>query len=83
MNSAADAPFIIDRDYTYFSPIDLIATFLGIVILLIIAINRKRRNKDLDYYKYYIPAISFKFVFYFMFWSTEVVVTQSDFGMGP
>lgn len=63
MNSPANAPFIIDRDYSYFSPIDLIATFLGIVILLIIAINRKRRNKNLDYYKYYIPAIGFKFAF--------------------
>jgi hypothetical protein len=63
VNSPADAPFIIDRDYTYFSPLDLMATLLGIVVILIIAINRKRRNKELEHYKYYIPAISFKFVF--------------------
>lgn len=60
MNSAA---FVIDRDYNYFSAIDIIATLLGIVVILIIAINRKRRNKDLDYYQYYIPAIGFKFFF--------------------
>jgi hypothetical protein len=60
VNSAA---FVIDRDYNYFSAIDIIATLLGIVVILIIAINRKGRNKDLDYYRYYIPAIGFKFFF--------------------
>ena len=60
MNSAA---FVIDRDYTYFSALDIMGTLLGIVVILIIAINRKRRNKELEYYKYYIPAIGFKFVF--------------------
>lgn len=60
MNSAA---FVIDKNYSFFSPLDIIATMLGAIILLIIAYSRKSRNKELDYYKYYIPAVSFKFVF--------------------
>ncbi len=63
MNSPADAPFIIDRDYTYFSPLDLMATFLGVCIIFILAYLRKRRHRELDYYKYYLPALSFKMLF--------------------
>jgi hypothetical protein len=63
VNSPADAPFIIDRDYTYFSPLDIMATFVGICIIFIIAYIRRRRHKELDYYKYYLPALSFKMLF--------------------
>lgn len=62
MNSAA---FVIDKNYSFFSPLDIVATLLGVIILLIIAYIRKSRNKELDYYKYYLPAISFKFIFVF------------------
>jgi len=63
VNSPADAPFIIDRDYTYFSPLDIMATFLGVSIIFILAYLRKRRHRELDYYKYYLPALSFKMLF--------------------
>ncbi|TXI84020.1 MAG: hypothetical protein E6Q38_02510 [Crocinitomicaceae bacterium] len=63
MNSPADAPFIIDRDYTYFSPLDLMATFLGVCIIFILAYLRKRRHRELEHYKYYLPALSFKMLF--------------------
>ena len=57
-----DAPFIIDKNYTFFTPLDILSTILGISILLIIAYLR-RRNNQLEYYKYYIPAFSFKVLF--------------------
>lgn len=63
MNTPEAAPFIIDRDYTFFTPLDIIATILGISILYILMYLRKRRNKNLEYYKYYIPAFSFKLIF--------------------
>ena len=60
MNSAA---FDIDRDYTYFSALDIMATLLGVCIIFIIAYLRKRRYRELDHYKYYLPALSFKMAF--------------------
>jgi hypothetical protein len=58
-----DAPFLIDKNYTFFTPLDILSTLLGIVVLLIILYLRRRRNHQLDYYKYYIPAFSFKVLF--------------------
>ncbi len=60
MNSAA---FVIDRDYTYFSALDIMGTLLGVCIIFIIAYLRKRRYRELDHYKYYLPALSFKMAF--------------------
>jgi hypothetical protein len=57
------APFVIDRDYIYFSPIDILATILGVCIIFILAYLRRRRNRELDHYKYYLPALSFKMLF--------------------
>lgn len=39
------------------------ATFLGVCIIFILAYLRKRRHRELDYYKYYLPALSFKMLF--------------------
>lgn len=39
------------------------ATFLGVCIIFIIAYLRRRRNRELEYYKYYLPALSFKMLF--------------------
>jgi hypothetical protein len=60
LNSAA---LVIDRDYAYFSPIDILATILGVCIIFILAYLRRRRNRELDHYKYYLPALSFKMLF--------------------
>lgn len=60
MNSAA---FVIDRDYSYFSALDIMATLLGVCIIFILAYLRKRSHRELDYYKYYLPALSFKMLF--------------------
>ena len=58
-----DAQFLIDKNYTFFTPIDILSTFLGFTFLLIIAYLRRRRNNELEHYKYYIPAFSFKVLF--------------------
>ena len=58
-----DAQFLIDKNYTFFTPLDILSTLLGFTILLIIAYLRKRNNSELEYYKYYIPAFSFKVLF--------------------
>jgi len=47
----------------YFSPIDILATFLGVCIIFILAYLRRRRHRELDYYKYYLPALTFKMLF--------------------
>jgi hypothetical protein len=57
------APFLIDRNFTFFTPLDIFSTVLGVAIILVIANVRKRRNRDLTYYRYYTPAILFKFLF--------------------
>ncbi len=60
MNSAQ---FLIDKNYTFFTPIDFLSIFLGFTVLLILAYLRKRRHSELEHYKYYIPAFSFKVLF--------------------
>ena len=57
------AEFVIDRDYTFFTPLDLLATLLGISVIFIILYLRRRRNSALEHYKYYIPAFIFKMFF--------------------
>jgi hypothetical protein len=51
------------RGYEFFTPIDIMATFLGLVILTILAYVRRRNFKDDDYYKYYLRAFFFKLLF--------------------
>lgn len=55
--------FVIDKDYTFFTPLDLLATFLGLVVLMILIYMRRRRNNQLEYYKYYSQAYLFKVLF--------------------
>jgi hypothetical protein len=55
--------FVIDRDYTFFTPLDLLSTFLGLVVILVLLYLRKRRNSELEYYRFYIPAFGFKMLF--------------------
>lgn len=57
------AEFVIDRDYTFFTPLDILATFLGVTVIYIILYLRRRRYSELEHYKYYVPAFSFKMFF--------------------
>jgi hypothetical protein len=52
-------------DYPFFSPIVATITILGLIILFILVFIRRRRNNELDYYKYLIPAFTFKIIFVF------------------
>ena len=55
--------FLIDSNYEFFSPLNIIATIFGLFILFILVYLRSRRNSHLDYYKYYSRAFIFKSVF--------------------
>ncbi len=63
MSSPKVAEFVIDRDYTFFTPLDITSTILGFGVLLILNYLRRRRNKELPYYSYYTPAFLFKLFF--------------------
>lgn len=54
------------KDYLFFTPLDIISTFLGFVVLLIIVYLRKRRNRDKEHYLYYNWAFLFKVLFVFI-----------------
>lgn len=54
---------LIDRNYEFFTPLDILSTLLGLFIIWIIIYLRTRRNTHLDYYKYYPRAFAFKMIF--------------------
>ena len=51
------------RGFTFFSPLDIGLSILGAVILFMFIYTKRQRNKDIDYYKYLIPAFLFKILF--------------------
>jgi hypothetical protein len=57
------AQFYIDRNFEFFSPLDILATVFGLAIIFILIFLRTRRNSHLDYYKYYPRAFAFKAFF--------------------
>jgi hypothetical protein len=63
MNNGMPTEFIIDKKYEFFTALDISSTFLGLAVILILAYIKQNRNKDLDYYRYYMPAILFKVAF--------------------
>jgi hypothetical protein len=62
-NNEATVAFV--KDYLFFTPLDILSTILGMLVLLIIVYLRKRRNKDKEYYRYYNWAFLFKAFFVF------------------
>jgi hypothetical protein len=60
MASDKPAEFLIDRNYEFFTPIDIMATFAGIVVISILVYLRMRANADKPYYRYYARAFYFK-----------------------
>jgi hypothetical protein len=63
VNTPEAAPFIVDRNYLFFTPLDIAATILGIIVIFVLLYLRKQRNKDQDHFKYLIPAYFFKAIF--------------------
>ncbi len=63
MNTPEAASFIVDRNYLFFTPLDIAATILGIIAIFILLYLRKQRNKDQEHFKYLIPAYFFKAIF--------------------
>ncbi len=59
------AVIFIDRNFQFFTPLDIIATVFGFIILLVLVYSKKRRNSGLEYYKYYPSAFLFKTFFVF------------------
>jgi hypothetical protein len=53
----------LDRNYLFFTPLDILATILTFAVLLIIISYRRRKNLDKVYYKYLVPAFLFKVTF--------------------
>lgn len=60
-----EATVVFVRDYLFFTPLDIISTILGFLVLLLFVYLRKRRNKDKEHYKYYNWAFMFKTLFVF------------------
>ncbi len=56
---------LLDRNFQFFTPLDIIATLFGFIVLLILVYSKKRRNSELEYYKYYPRAFFFKSFFVF------------------
>ena len=63
MNTPEAAPFIVDRNYLFFTPLDIAATILGITVIFVLLYLRQQRNKDQEHFKYLIPAYFFKAIF--------------------
>lgn len=60
-----EATVVFVKDYLFFSPLDIISTVLGFLVLLIIVYLRKRGNRDKEHYRYYNWAFLFKMFFVF------------------
>ncbi len=56
---------LVDRNFQFFTPLDIIATLFGFIVILLLVISKKRRNRDLTYYNYYPRAFIFKAFFVF------------------
>jgi hypothetical protein len=60
-----EATVVFVKDYLFFTPLDIISTILGLLVLLLFVYLRKRRNKDKEHYTYYSWAFMFKTFFVF------------------
>jgi hypothetical protein len=60
-NNEATVAFV--KDYLFFTPLDIISTFLGFTVLLIMVYLRSRNKRDKLHYRYYTPAFLFKIAF--------------------
>lgn len=63
MNTPEAAPFIVDQNYLFFTPLDIAATILGVIVIFVLLYLRKQRNKGQDHFKYLLPAYFFKAFF--------------------
>jgi len=63
VNTPEAAPFIVDQNYLFFTPLDIAATILGVIVIFVLLYLRKQRNKGQDHFKYLLPAYFFKAFF--------------------
>jgi len=63
VNTPDAAPFIVDRNYLFFTPLDIAATILGIIVIFVLLYLRKKRNKEQEHFNYLLPAYFFKSLF--------------------
>lgn len=55
------------KKLTFFNVIDITMMLIWLIIIFGFAFYRKSRNSELDYYKYYLPNLSFKIIFSLIF----------------
>ncbi|MEN9998337.1 MAG: hypothetical protein RI922_1327 [Bacteroidota bacterium] len=60
MNQSLGELIKLDRNYLFFTPLDILATVFTFSVLLIIIYYRSRKNREKTYYKYILPAFLFK-----------------------
>ena len=53
----------LSNQHTFFTPLEIGFTLIGLFILYAILYLKQQRNKEFDHYKYLIPAFSFKIIF--------------------
>lgn len=63
MNQSLGELIKLDRNYLFFTPLDILATVFTFSVLLIIIYYRSRKNREKSYYKYLLPAFLFKVFF--------------------
>ena len=79
MNQSIGDIIKLDRNYVFFTPLDILATIFTFVILFIIIYYRSRKNQDKVYYKYLVPAFLFKVFFvlanviYYIFYGGDTI----------
>ncbi len=63
MNQSLGELIKLDRNYLFFTPLDILATLFTFAVLLIFIYYRSRKNRNKTYYKYLLPAFLFKVFF--------------------
>lgn len=79
MNQSLGELIKVDRNYLFFTPLDILATIFTFIVLLIIISYRSRKNQNKIYYKYLLPAFLFKATFvlanviYYIFYGGDTI----------
>jgi hypothetical protein len=63
LKTPSAASFIIDRDYMFLTPLDILFTFFGLIVLTLLIVWIRNQNKDKSYYRYILPGFLFKVAF--------------------
>lgn len=63
MKTPSAASYIIDRDFMFLTPLDILFTFFGLIVLTLLVVWIRNRNKDKSYYRFILPGFLFKVAF--------------------